>query len=1088
MALAPDRSLQLPSRSRSRSISRTRASVPRTETAGRPIGGLGRLFWLVVGLALGGLAAPASGEAAPDEFGGVWRVSAYQQAEPVRSPLAPLVPPGPWRPTDRAVQLAALPMRSPLEDPAESARRVREAIPSIASEIDPAKQIAALDAALLFESVRDWEAARFATERAITYGADDFETWRSLGRLALRTGDGALAEAAQLAALSHLPSTTDAILFVELRAKVHRDLATIYLLDGRERDAAIALENAKGLAPAGRVMSVWTSRQLFPIALRPRPIPGAPPPVWPERRQDSNWAAAGRMGSEIWNAIPPQGRARLEAGIAWLSEDARRSTLTTIAIVVIGLLLLLRSIRQRGDLIVTVEYPEELRGVFRVRVANARSRPRRSTGDIRGQILKGGVSTRYERHLVNRETQFHRMLSRRYAVTVEGVLLDPATEEILDDFSARKMVRVRHRRTVRLDFDAQPERCPVDVHAYWHDRPAEDVSIVAAGQPATLTRSHENHVRLRLEKGRHRLVVGAGDRIVEREVDVKTHRSTRVRMDLAGADVVFKGCPPAVEPYLHDDIEGVARALERDGQGLLAYRMLARQHAENGRAERAADYYETAGDSEAAARIRAELGDYERAARLYEQAELPLEAAPMWQRAGRLVQAGQAFEAARDFDRAVECYREADEVGMWINALEKRGQTFQAATLALENGQRSRAIRLLQLIPQDDTDFAEASWLIVGAFEREGHFDLAAQKLEQHIANFPQRNAPADRFSKLAELHESAGNIERALDVLENLRHREPTYPNIASRIELLKKQRSAADRIGRSSSPTSIPDTPTAFVSEYRYEILEEIGRGGMGVVFKARDRRLDRVVALKRLPEDLRRHQPRAMQLFLREAQAAARLNHPNIVTVHDTDQEDGHFFITMELLDGEPFNRILRERGTLSVTHAVAVGLQVASALEYAHGQGVVHRDVKTANLFLTTENVVKVMDFGLAKMFEDVRAGTTVVSGTPYYMSPEQIVGGAVDQRTDLYSLGVTLFELATGVVPFAQGDIAYHHRHTAPPDPREIHSGLPDAFAELLLDLLAKDPDVRCQNAGEVIRRLQAIQRELRALAAPTPTS
>jgi serine/threonine protein kinase len=130
----------------------------------------------------------------------------------------------------------------------------------------------------------------------------------------------------------------------------------------------------------------------------------------------------------------------------------------------------------------------------------------------------------------------------------------------------------------------------------------------------------------------------------------------------------------------------------------------------------------------------------------------------------------------------------------------------------------------------------------------------------------------------------------------------------------------------------------------------------------------------------------------------------------------------------------------------------------------------------------------MDFGLAKMFEDVRGGTTVVSGTPYYMSPEQVVGGAVDQRTDLYSLGVTLFELATGVVPFAQGDIAYHHRHTVPPDPRAIHSGLPDAFAELLLDLLAKDPDDRCQNAGEVIRRLQAIQRELRALAAATPTN
>ncbi len=1010
-----------------------------------------------------------------------------RQVEPIRSPMAPLVPPGPWRSTTRAEYLASVPLRSPLEDRDEGMLRIRDAFPKFGSEsIEPdlSRQLAAVDAARLFEAAGDWEAARFSIERAIEFGANDFDTWRALGRLALRTGDGAQAEAAQLAALSHLPSTTDAILFVELRAKVHRDLATIYRLDGRDRDAAIALENSRGLASAGPSMSTWMSRQLFPLEFRLRPVPGAAPPVWPEPSSDSRWAAVGRIASEVWNLIPPQGRERVEEMLAWVAEDARRRMLSTIAFVSIGLLVLLRSIRQRGDLIVTVEYPEELRGVFRVRVSNARARPRRAMGDVRSQILKGGVSTRYERHLVNRETQFHRMLSRRYAVTVEGVLLDPATDEILDDFEARKLVRVRHRRTVRLEFDAQPERCPVDVHAFWHDRPAEDVTIVAADQPDTLTRSHENHVRLRLDKGRHRLVVGAGDRIVEREIDVRTHRSTRVRMDLAGADVVFKGCPPAVEPYLHGDIEGVARALERDGQALLAYRMLARHHAEHGRSERAADYYETAGDSDAAARIRAELGDYERAARLYDQAKLPLEAAQMWQRAGRLVQAGQAYETARDFDRAIECYREADEVGMWINALEKRGQVFQAATLALENGQRSRAIRLLQLIGHDDADFAEASWLIVGAFEREGHFDLAAQKLEQHIASHPRLSAPADRYSKLAELHESAGNLERSLEVLEDLRQREPTYPNIASRIELLKKQRSAADRIGRSSSANPIPDTPTEFVAAYRYEMLEEIGRGGMGVVFKARDRRLDRVVALKRLPEDLRRHQPRAMQLFLREAQAAARLNHPNIVTVHDTDQEDGHFFITMELLDGEPFNRILRERGSLSVAHAVAVGLQVASALEYAHGQGVVHRDVKTANLFLTTENVVKVMDFGLAKMFEDVRAGTTVVSGTPFYMSPEQIVGGAVDQRADLYSLGVTLFELSTGAVPFANGDIAYHHRHTPPPDPRDIQPALPDAFAELLLDLLAKDVDARCQNAGEVIRRLQAIQREIRAAASP----
>lgn len=1013
---------------------------------------------------------------------------AFAQVEAARPPLALSVPPGPWQPTALARRLGALPMRSPLEDPDERRRRIEDAVPVAARAPDPERRDAALAAARLFETAGDWEAARFAYERAILAGADELETWQALGRVALHLGDGAFAEAAELAALGHLPSTSDAIRFVALRARIHRDLAMIYLLDGRRRDAGIAFESAEGLGSADRFASAWLDRQAFAIDVRPPARPNAPRPVWPERPDEAWWTLADRLGLRVWNAMPPPARDRLASAGAWLGDGARRRTLTLLALMGMFLVVLLRAIRQRGDLVVTMEYPDELRGVFRVRVASPRARPRKPSGSLRAEILKGGVSSRYERHFVNRETQFHRIPARRYAVTIEGVLQDPETDEILHDFSERKMVRVRHRRTVRLEFDAQPESCPVDVDVFWHDRPAEDVSVVAADRPETLKRSKESRVRLLLDQGRHRLVVGAGDRVVEREVDVQRYSPTHFRMDLAGAEVVFKGCPPAVEPYLRGDIEAVAHALERDGQAVHAYRMLARHHADRGDLSRAADYYESAGDICDAAGIRAGMGDFVRAARLYQQVDEPLEAAEMWRRAGDLVQAGQAFEAACHFDRAIECYSEAQAVGMWISALEKRGQIFEAATLALEHDQKPRAVRLLQCITADDADFPEASWLLVGAFEREGHFDLAAHKLEQHIASHKARGAPADRYAKLADLHENAGHIERALEVLEELRRREPTFPNIAARIEQLRKQRSAADRVGRISSPGSAADAPTAFVAESRYEIIEEIGRGGMGVVFEARDRRLDRVVALKRLSEDLRRHQPRAVQLFLREAQAAARLNHSNIVTVHDTDQEDGHFFITMELLDGQPFHRILKERGRLSVAQTIAVGLQVAAALEYAHSQGVVHRDVKTANLFLTTENVVKVMDFGLAKMFEEVRGGTTVISGTPYYMSPEQIVGGAVDQRTDLYSLGVTLFELLSGHVPFAQGDIAYHHRHTAPPDPQSIRPDLPSAFAELLIDLLEKDVEARCPDASEVIRRLQAIQRTLRQSPAPIATA
>jgi serine/threonine-protein kinase len=139
---------------------------------------------------------------------------------------------------------------------------------------------------------------------------------------------------------------------------------------------------------------------------------------------------------------------------------------------------------------------------------------------------------------------------------------------------------------------------------------------------------------------------------------------------------------------------------------------------------------------------------------------------------------------------------------------------------------------------------------------------------------------------------------------------------------------------------------------------------------------------------------------------------------------------------------------------------IGKQIATGLHYAHERRIVHRDIKPANLFYTNEGAVKIMDFGLAKMIEEVRRSTTVLGGTPYYMAPEQSSGGAISTATDIYSFGVTLFELATGRVPFKQGDVAHEHRHTPAPDPRELVPELPAPLAELILCMLAKDPESR----------------------------
>jgi serine/threonine-protein kinase len=245
------------------------------------------------------------------------------------------------------------------------------------------------------------------------------------------------------------------------------------------------------------------------------------------------------------------------------------------------------------------------------------------------------------------------------------------------------------------------------------------------------------------------------------------------------------------------------------------------------------------------------------------------------------------------------------------------------------------------------------------------------------------------------------------------------------------------------------------------------------MGVVYQARDKRLGRVVALKRLPENLRSN-PTAVELFLREAQAAAVLNHRNIVTLFDAGEEDGIYFISMELLEGMPLNAIAEKRGRLSTLDAARLGIQIASGLQYAHERRIVHRDIKTANLFFTRDRVVKIMDFGLAKTIEEVRRSSTMIGGTPYYMAPEQAAGEAVDHRTDLYAFGVTLFRLVTGTLPFVEGDLAYHHRHTPAPDARGLDASIPEAMALLLAKLLAKQPEQRCQSAAEVAAELQAL--------------
>ena len=262
------------------------------------------------------------------------------------------------------------------------------------------------------------------------------------------------------------------------------------------------------------------------------------------------------------------------------------------------------------------------------------------------------------------------------------------------------------------------------------------------------------------------------------------------------------------------------------------------------------------------------------------------------------------------------------------------------------------------------------------------------------------------------------------------------------------------------------------------RYEVIGELGQGAMGIVYKAKDPLIDRIVAIKTISLNLALEEKEEYEArFYQEAKAAGRLSHPNIVTIYDVGKSGDVAYIAMEFLQGRELRDILNEDPLLPIDQVLDIVVQVAQGLAYAHEHGIVHRDVKPSNIMVVRDGHVKITDFGIARMASSsVRTQTGMVLGSPKYMSPEQVMGKQIDQRSDIFSLGVMLYEMLAGQVPFNGENvnaIMYQILNAMPPPPGTLNPAVPDMLNFIVAKALAKTPDDRYRDAGEFADDLRA---------------
>jgi serine/threonine protein kinase len=482
-----------------------------------------------------------------------------------------------------------------------------------------------------------------------------------------------------------------------------------------------------------------------------------------------------------------------------------------------------------------------------------------------------------------------------------------------------------------------------------------------------------------------------------------------------------------------------------------------------GNQEAAAESFVRSGDFVRAAEIFFTIEQFGRAADCYEKVEAYAEAADSAFRAGDRRRSATFFEKANDLERAAKLYAETGDPNRAMNLYAEAGRFFQAAEVARDHSEE-KMMEYLQRVPPGDEHYRKAVEVLAFGFIEKGWGSLAVDKLSSLLSGDSVRLEDLDLWNLLSRAYQSQGNLKMAADLLHKMLEVQHNFKDIAPRHRKLLEQveeQESRERLLRNAADSK---------AEARYAVQDLLGQGGMGSVYRAYDKLLKRPVAYKVLSDALA-NEPKARAQLIEEARAAAALNHPNIITVHDIGLAKGKTFICMELIEGESYASLLKKKKRLAVPEAMHLLVSVCQGLDHAHHRKIVHRDLKPSNLLLTTDDRVKIVDFGLSMPIhrgEGSGGGAILVGGTPKYIPPEQARGEPCDPRSDIYSLGASVYELLLGEAPFVGENLIQQHLHARAPSLRSRGLDVPAALDELVLLAMAKDPSERFQSAGEMI--------------------